>query len=257
MAGYLPGILMGLSIMVVCAVICQKRRGYRFQRPTCAQAAKAFFDALPSLLLVIIVMGGIMAAFFTATEGPLPSPWSTFILSVLIYREVKWRDLPKLILESVVTTSIVLLLIGGFRGHVVGDDQRRHSLYDKRRANGRFLKPGGDSAVDKYRAVNRRIFMDMTPAVADFHADIPANRAQDPGWIRCTSVSLMMVKPICVSAAHPTGWQRAVRWLFCFWRQNSAVDQTAAAVLRRPADRADDDCLYPANFAVYSHSCWG
>ncbi|EPM5600518.1 TRAP transporter large permease subunit, partial [Citrobacter braakii] len=60
MAGYLPGILMGLSIMVVCAIIA-KRRGYPLsERPTCAQAVKALLDALPSLLLVIIVMGGIL-----------------------------------------------------------------------------------------------------------------------------------------------------------------------------------------------------
>lgn len=58
MAGYLPGILMGLAIMLVCAVIA-KRRGWPLaERPTCAQALKALLDALPSLLLVIIVMGG-------------------------------------------------------------------------------------------------------------------------------------------------------------------------------------------------------
>ena len=69
MAGYLPGILMGLSIMLVCAGIA-KHRGYPVsERPTCAQAAKAFFDALPSLLLVIIVMGGILGGIFTATEA--------------------------------------------------------------------------------------------------------------------------------------------------------------------------------------------
>lgn len=97
MAGYLPGILMGLSIMVVCAIIA-KRRGYPLsERPTCAQAVKALLDALPSLLLVIIVMGGILGGIFTATEASAIAVVYTFILSVLIYREVKWRDLPKLI----------------------------------------------------------------------------------------------------------------------------------------------------------------
>ena len=56
--------------------------------------------------------GGILGGIFTATEASAIAVVYTFILSVLIYREVKWRDLPKLILESVVTTSIVLLLIG-------------------------------------------------------------------------------------------------------------------------------------------------
>lgn len=111
MAGYLPGILMGLSIMLVCAGIA-KHRGYPVSdRPTCA-GRQRLFDALPSLLLVIIVMGGILGGIFTATEASAIAVVYTFILSVLIYREVKWRDLPKLILESVVMTSIVLLLIG-------------------------------------------------------------------------------------------------------------------------------------------------
>lgn len=111
MAGYLR-ILMGLAVMIVCGIIA-KRRGYPLsERATFAQACKAFLDALPSLLLVFIVMGGILGGIFTATEASAIAVVYTFILSVLIYREVKWRDLPKLILESVVTTSIVLLLIG-------------------------------------------------------------------------------------------------------------------------------------------------
>ncbi len=102
---------MGLSIMLVCAGIA-KHRGYPVsERPTCAQAAKAFRrPAQPAA--GHIVMGGILGGIFTATEASAIAVVYTFILSVLIYREVKWRDLPKLILESVVMTSIVLLLIG-------------------------------------------------------------------------------------------------------------------------------------------------
>jgi len=112
MAGYLPGLLMGLAIMIVCAVIAKRRAYPLAERPTRAQAIKAFFDAMPSLLLVIIVMGGILGGIFTATEASAIAVVYTFILSVLIYREVKGRELPRLILESVVMTSIVLLLIG-------------------------------------------------------------------------------------------------------------------------------------------------
>jgi TRAP-type C4-dicarboxylate transport system permease large subunit len=112
MAGYLPGLLMGLAIMVVCGIIARRRNYPLSERPDCVQAAKALLDALPSLLLVVIVMGGILGGVFTATEASAIAVVYTFILSVLIYREVKWYQLPKLILESVVTTSIVLLLIG-------------------------------------------------------------------------------------------------------------------------------------------------
>lgn len=89
MAGYLPGLLMGLAVMIVCAVIAKRRAYPLAERPTRAQAIKAFFDAMPSLLLVIIVMGGILGGIFTATEASAIAVVYTFILSVLIYREVK------------------------------------------------------------------------------------------------------------------------------------------------------------------------
>ncbi len=72
---------------------------------------KAFLDALPSLLLLIIVVGGIIAGYFTATEASAVAVLYSLILS-LIYREMKLKDLPAVILRSVKTTAIVLLLVG-------------------------------------------------------------------------------------------------------------------------------------------------
>ena len=72
---------------------------------------KAFLDALPSLLLLIIVVGGIIAGYFTATEASAVAVLYSLILA-LIYREMKIKDLPDVILRSVKTTAIVLLLVG-------------------------------------------------------------------------------------------------------------------------------------------------
>ncbi|AJQ94813.1 TRAP transporter large permease [Gynuella sunshinyii] len=112
MAGYLPGLLMGLSLMAVGTVIARKRGYPVSEKPTPRMILAAFIDAVPSLLLVIVVMGGILGGVFTATEASAIAVVYTFILSVLIYREVKFKDLPGIMLEAVVTTSIVLLLIG-------------------------------------------------------------------------------------------------------------------------------------------------
>ncbi|WP_428243489.1 TRAP transporter large permease [Gynuella sp.] len=112
MAGYLPGMLMGLSLMAVGTVIARKRGYPVSEKPTPRMVLAAFIDAVPSLLLVIVVMGGILGGVFTATEASAIAVVYTFILSVLIYREVKFKDLPGIMLEAVVTTSIVLLLIG-------------------------------------------------------------------------------------------------------------------------------------------------
>ncbi|MFA0350883.1 TRAP transporter large permease subunit, partial [Vibrio sp. 10N.222.55.C6] len=62
------------------------------------------------------IMGGIIGGIFTATEASAIAVVYTFVLAVLVYREVKWGDIPKIILESAVTTSIVLLLVGASMG---------------------------------------------------------------------------------------------------------------------------------------------
>lgn len=112
LAGYLPGILLGLSLMLVAAVIA-KKRGYKVEmKITASEGLKKFLDAIPSLLLIIIVIGGIVAGYFTATEASAIAVFYSFILAAFIYKEVKWRDLPQILLSSAVTTSVVLLLIG-------------------------------------------------------------------------------------------------------------------------------------------------
>ncbi|KII76703.1 TRAP transporter large permease [Vibrio renipiscarius] len=116
LAGYLPGILMGLSLMVVAGIIA-KRRGYPVAaRPTLAAVWDTFIKAAPSLLLIVVIMGGIIGGIFTATEASAIAVVYTLTLAVGVYREVTIRDLPKIVLESAVTTSIVLLLVGASMG---------------------------------------------------------------------------------------------------------------------------------------------
>ncbi|MBA5762845.1 TRAP transporter large permease subunit [Vibrio sp. 404] len=116
LAGYLPGILMGLSLMIVAGIIA-KRRGYPLApRPTLAAVWDTFIKAAPSLLLIVVIMGGIIGGIFTATEASAIAVVYTLVLAVGFYREVRVRDLPKIVLESAVTTSIVLLLVGASMG---------------------------------------------------------------------------------------------------------------------------------------------
>ena len=111
-AGYVPGLLVGLSLMVVAGTIA-KRRGYPVDaRVGARELARRFFAALPSLFLVVIVMGGIIAGTFTATEAGAIAVLYSFILAVVVYREVKPREMPKVLVEASSTTAIVLLLVG-------------------------------------------------------------------------------------------------------------------------------------------------
>lgn len=76
---------------------------------------KVFFDAIPSLFLLVIVIGGIVAGFFTATEASAIAVLYALILA-MIYGEVKYKDLPDIILRSVKTTGIVMLLVATCMG---------------------------------------------------------------------------------------------------------------------------------------------
>jgi len=111
-AGYLPGILIGIMLMMVAGVIAYRKKYPVSQRIELKDGILRFLNALPSLFLVVLVIGGIVAGYFTATEASAIAVLYTFILSVLIYREVKWKELPKILLDSTATTAIVMLLVG-------------------------------------------------------------------------------------------------------------------------------------------------
>ncbi len=111
LAGYIPGILLGISLMVVAGIYAKKNKYQVTINFTIGDAIKKFFDAVPSLLLIIIVIGGIVAGYFTATEASAIAVLYAFILSVFIYREIKFKDLPAILLNSATTTAVVMLLV--------------------------------------------------------------------------------------------------------------------------------------------------
>lgn len=111
MAGYIPGILWGIGCMIV-AYFIAKRKGYKSdERVPFRLALKVFIDAIPSLLLILIVIGGIIYGAFTATEGSAIAVVYALLLS-FIYRTIKVSDLPRILIESTRTTAIVIFLIG-------------------------------------------------------------------------------------------------------------------------------------------------
>nr|WP_296834447.1 TRAP transporter large permease [uncultured Marvinbryantia sp.] len=111
MGGYLPGILWGAAVMVL-AGITARRRGYVIKETVTARMAlKAVLDAIPSLLLIIIIIGGILCGAFTATEASAVAVAYDAILG-LIYKGFTIGDLPRIILASAKMTGIITLMIG-------------------------------------------------------------------------------------------------------------------------------------------------
>ncbi len=115
LAGYLPGILVGLSLMGVAGILAW-RRGYPVSpRTSTREALRRFVDAIPSLFLLVVIMGGIVGGLFTATEAAAIAVLYAGVVS-LAYREISWRDLPGILLDASVTTAVVMLLVGTSMG---------------------------------------------------------------------------------------------------------------------------------------------
>lgn len=110
LAGYIPGILTGLILMII-ALIWAKRKGFpTAKRSSASHVFKTFLDALPSLFLLFIVIGGIVAGIFTATEASSVAVVYCLLLAFL-YKEIDIRGLKEVLVQSAGTISLVMLLI--------------------------------------------------------------------------------------------------------------------------------------------------
>lgn len=110
-AGYIPGILWGLGVMIIAGIMAKKEGYVSKESFTLKRGLMVFLDAIPSLLLIVIVIGGILKGVFTATEGSAIAVVYSLVLS-FIYRALKPKDLPKILLDSARMTAIVIFMIG-------------------------------------------------------------------------------------------------------------------------------------------------
>jgi tripartite ATP-independent transporter DctM subunit len=111
-AGILPGILLALALMVT-AYIVARRRGYPTEAfPGFLAVAHLAAIALPGLLLIGIIFGGVRSGIFTATESSCIAVIYALLITVIVYRRMKWRDFVHATQGAVRTTAMVLLVIG-------------------------------------------------------------------------------------------------------------------------------------------------
>lgn len=120
MAGYVPGILWGLACMVIAGIMA-KRRGYvSTDHYTVKFVLKTLWEGIPSLLMIVIVIGGILGGVFTATEGSAIAVLYSLVLG-FIYKNISLKSLPKVIFDSVRTTAVIeyLVCVSGIMGYVM------------------------------------------------------------------------------------------------------------------------------------------
>ncbi|ADF53274.1 dctM-like transporter [Zunongwangia profunda SM-A87] len=200
LAGYIPGILMGLALMLVAAVWIKKKKYPPGEKTSAKKIVTTFLDALPSLLLLVVVIGGIVSGIFTATEASGIAVLYTLILAI-IYREINLNKLHKIFLSSVVTTSIVLLLIATSMGMswVMSFENIPQTVSDA-------LLGLSDNKYVILIIINLLLlfvgtFMDMTPAILIFtpiFLPIMKSLGVDP-----VHFGMIMVMNLCVGLCTP------------------------------------------------------
>ena len=201
MAGYLPGISTGIALMIVAALFAAKA-GYPVgERVPFKEAIRYFFRAVPSLMLLVIVIGGILVGWFTATEASAIAVLYALLLS-FFYKELTWKDLPEVLLRSARTTAIVLLLVATCTGlsWIMSYENIPQTV-------SRLLLAISDNPVVILLLINVillavGIFMDMTPAVLIFTPIFLPIATQQLG-MDPVHFGIMMVLNLCVGLCTP------------------------------------------------------
>ncbi len=200
LAGYIPGILTGLFLMTVASLWAKKHKYKIGKRSSLKEIGKTFVHAIPSLILLILVIGGIVSGIFTATEASAVAVLYTLILGFM-YKEIRWRDLPNILLDSSSTTAVVMLLIAASMcmSWVMSYE---HIPQDISTA----LLSLSDNPIIVLLLINIillfvGVFMDMTPAVLIFtpiFLPVVTKLGMDP-----THFGIVMVLNLCIGLCTP------------------------------------------------------
>jgi tripartite ATP-independent transporter DctM subunit len=111
-AGVLPGLLMGLTLAVLCLIVARRENYPKGEVIPLRQALKICADAMWGLMTMVIILGGTLSGVFTANESAAIAVVWAFFVTMFVYRDYKWRDLPRLMHRTVKTVTIVMILIG-------------------------------------------------------------------------------------------------------------------------------------------------
>jgi tripartite ATP-independent transporter DctM subunit len=112
MGGVIPALLLGLALIVLVLVIAQRENFPKGELVPVRQALKIALDAVWGLITIVIIVGGIVSGLFTPTESGAVACVYAFLVTMFVYRDCKWRDLPQLIARVVRTVGMVMIMIG-------------------------------------------------------------------------------------------------------------------------------------------------
>ncbi len=110
-AGYVPGLMISIATLIVCAIYARRNNMPAGESVSARVAVKYTIAALPSLFLIVLVIGGILAGIFTATEAGAIAVLYALLLSSVVYREIGLADIASVCLKAAQTTAVVMFLI--------------------------------------------------------------------------------------------------------------------------------------------------
>jgi tripartite ATP-independent transporter DctM subunit len=200
-AGILPGIVMGGAIMLACFLMYRRRAVGSGERASLGGILRSFARAFPSMLLIVIVLGGILGGVFSATEASVVAVAYALLLGLAVHREIGVRDLPGILLNSAKKTSIVMLLIGASQAMswVLALEQVPQTVSHS-------LLGLSDSYLGILLVINVVLlmvgtFMDMTPAVLIFtpiFLPVATSLGMDP-----VHFGILMIANLCIGLCTP------------------------------------------------------
>lgn len=110
-AGLGPGLVVAVSLMALVLVICRLRGIGKEDGMDRASPGAAFISALPALMVPVVILGGIYSGIFTPTEASAAAVAAALIVGMVLYRELKFRDLPEILKKTIISTSAIMIII--------------------------------------------------------------------------------------------------------------------------------------------------
>jgi C4-dicarboxylate transporter DctM subunit len=111
LGGAVPGVLMGIYLMAFAYGIARRRNYPRGERATVREVVRAFWDAALAIIMPVIILGGILGGVCTPTEAAVVASVYALAVGALVYQELKWANLPKILVDTVLATASLLLII--------------------------------------------------------------------------------------------------------------------------------------------------
>jgi tripartite ATP-independent transporter DctM subunit len=111
LGGAVPGIVMGILMMILCYYLAKKRNYPHYESFEWKRVFNSFVKSWPTLFAPVIILGGILGGVFTPTEAGVVASAYAFVLSKFVYRELKWKDLWFVLIDTVQSTAIVMFMV--------------------------------------------------------------------------------------------------------------------------------------------------